>query len=51
MDYSAVHDELHRGGNHEHKWTEQEEYDVVYEREIEVSVPAGGKPIELNSLI
>ena len=51
MDYSAIHAELHRNGNHDHKWTEQEDYETVYEREIEVNVPAGGKPVELNSLI
>lgn len=50
-DYSAEHAELHRGGNHEHKWTEQEDYETVYEREIEVNVPAGGKSIDLTRMI
>jgi len=51
MDYSAEHAELHRGGNHEHKWTAQEDYETVYEREIEVNVPAGGKSIDLTRMI
>ena len=51
VDYSAIHEELHRTGNHRDTWTEQDDYETVYEREIEVNVPAGGEPTDLSSMI
>lgn len=52
VDYSAEHAELHEGANYVHIPEENDpDSDVVYSKEIEVDVPAGGQPVDLSRMI